>query len=44
MPRTVHELDTRRGRSAVYTQHAHLVLISKYRSPCVPTRCEHLMR
>jgi putative transposase len=22
----------------------HLVLISKYRSPCVPTRCEHLMR
>ena len=48
MPRREPLLDVRRGRSAVYTLHAHLVFVSKYRRPVFTdpmlTSCEHLMR
>ena len=47
-PRTEPELDVRRGRSAVYTLHAHLVFVTKFRRPVFTdsmlTFCEHLMR
>jgi putative transposase len=41
------ELDVQRGRSTVYTLHAHLVFVTKYRRPVFTgdmlTSCEHLM-
>ena len=47
MPSTKPELDVCRGRSAVYTLHAHLVFVSKYRRPVFSdpmlSFCEHLM-
>ena len=42
------ELEVRRGRSTVYTLHAHLVYVTNYRRPAFTdpmlTCCEHLMR
>ncbi len=47
-PRTEPELDLQRGGSAVYTLHAHLVFVTKFRRPVFTdsmlTFCEHLMR
>jgi len=41
------ELDVQRGRSAVYTLHAHLVFVTKYRRRAFTgemlSTCEHLM-
>jgi putative transposase len=46
--RTDPDLHTRRGRSAVYTLHTHLVFVTKYRRPAFTDEmlasCEHLMR
>ncbi|MER5919040.1 IS200/IS605 family transposase [Streptomyces mirabilis] len=47
-PRWEPNLDIRRGRSVVYTLHAHLVFVPKYRRGVftdeILTRCEEIMR
>jgi len=48
VPQRQPDPDVRRSRSAVYTLHAHLIFVTKYRRPVFTgemlTFCEHLMR